>query len=308
MRLPRRFAPVLLLGFVSWGSVHLAGVAQPPTLPSLLGAAAAYVSVYEEQASTIVFEEDYVQRVTRLRYGLRSEVAVVNSQERRLRAEVVVVNTGDLGWIGFRDVFEVDGKTVQDRQGRLQKLFLNPLTEAAIGRARAVADESARFNLGSVQRNLNYPTMALMFLRDAHQSRSTFSRESSARVAGVATWMVRFQEVGRPTLIGSRLGDVVTSGRFWIEPDSGRVRRSQISIDEAYATGTFDVEYGSWPGLDVLVPVSMEENISVRAGDQRLEPGLTTAGDIRPVEVLRGEARYSKFKVFRATARIKVSP
>ena len=244
---------------------------------ALLSAAAAYVAVYEEQASGLVFEERYEQTVTPLPRG--------TTVARRLRSEVVVLNTGDLGWVGFRDVFEVDATPIRDRTDRLAKLFAEPLA-GALTRARAVADESARFNLGSVERNLNYPTMALMFLRRIHQSRSRFSREGSERVGGVPTWRLRFEEVARPTLIGSRAGDVVASGQFWIEPDSGRVRRSRLTVKELRADGTVEVTYGAWPGLDILMPVSMEERIMVSLG-------------LRVVESIRGTARYSSFKQFR---------
>jgi len=279
-----RLAPLAIIGCLCVGTVH---GAQPPTLPSLLGAAATYVAVYEAQAAAIVFEESYTQSVA----GPSTGVFV--SAERRLRSEVAVVNTDAFGWIGFRDVFEVDGKPVRDRQDRFQFLFGQPVNQSVIDQARKIADESARFNLGLVGRTLNYPTMALAFLRQNHQERSTFWRESSARVGGVVTWMVDFQETQRPTLIGSPGRDVLTYGRFWIEPDSGRVRRSRITADVVRATCTYDVEYGTWPGLDVLVPFSMEENISVRGGDPR------------PVQTIRGQARYSNFRQFKGTARIK---
>jgi hypothetical protein len=168
------------------------------------------------------------------------------------------------------------------------------LTDAAIARACAAADEGARFNLGSVERNLNYPTMALMFLRQPHQSRSRFTREGSARVDGVLTWRLRFEEVSRPTLIGSRAGDVVASGQFWIEPDSGRVRRSQLTVNELRAEGAVEVTYAAWPGLDILMPVSMEERIMVSLG-------------FRPVESIRGTARYSNFKQFQVEVTAEVT-
>jgi hypothetical protein len=229
---------------------------------------------------------------------------VVGSLERRLRSDVVVVNAEAFGWIGFRDVFEVDGKPVRDRLDRFQRLFGQPLTQSVIDQARVIANEGARFNLGSVGRNLNYPTMALMFLRQTHQSRSAFSREGSARVGNVVTWLLDFHEVERPTLIGSPGYEVTTSGRFWVEPDSGRVRRSRITVDVGRATCTYEVSYGPWPGRNVLVPVSMEETVAVR-GDDRLERGLRTAGDPRPAEMIRGQARYSNFRQFKGTARIK---
>ncbi len=267
--------------------------AQPPTVPALLGAAASYVADYEQDAAALVFEEQYAQWITGGQSG------VFNSRERRLRSDVAVVNAGGFGWIGFRDVFEVDGRPVRDRQNRFQRLFGQSLDQGAIDQARRIADESSRFNLGSVGRNLNYPTMALVFLRENHQTRSTFWREGAGRVGGVTTWMLDFQETERPTLIGSPGHEVTTYGRFWIEPDTGRVRRSRIVADVVSATCTYEVEYGVSPDLHVLVPVAMEETVAIRGKDPR------TAGDPRPIQVIRGQARYSNFRQFKGTARIK---
>ncbi len=270
---------------------------QPPTLPGLLGSAAAYVAAYEEKASFLLLEESYVQWVQLL--------GGQPSRDRRLRSELALVNTPHFGWIGFRDVFEVDGQRVGNRQGRLQELFAAPLTEETLGRARALANESARFNLGSVQRTVNYPTMALAFLREANQSRSAFRRNESARVDDVPTWVVEFEETRRPTLIASQpdeagISDLPASGRFWIEPDSGRVRRSQVTFVQLRSSGSITVEYGPWPGLDLLVPVSMRESFLVH--------GLHSTGDLRQPQVTRGEARYSNVRQFKGTARIKSGP
>ena len=84
--------------------------------------------------------------------------------ERVLRSEFVLVGTTDRAeWVGFRDVFVVDGRRVHDRQDRLRQLFLqrNP---RVLERARVIADESARYNLGEIHRNFNVPTAALFFL------------------------------------------------------------------------------------------------------------------------------------------------
>ncbi len=283
MRLALRLAPVIGASALATGSTLFAA-AQSPTMPALLGAAAAYVATYEERASGIVFEEEYVQQLRRLN-DPRLPIA------RRMRSEVVVLSTGDFGWIGFRNVVQVDGKPVDDRTDRLEKLLATPMTHAVISRARVVADESARYNLGRVQRNWNYPTMPLTFLRRAHQRRSTFVRDGSERLNGVLTWRVRFQEVERPTLIASGRNDVVASGRFWIEPDSGQVRRGQVTVQEARSTGTIDVTYGAAPGLAVLVPVSMDERIEAR-------PLL---------EEIRGEARYSNFRQFTVEVQANVN-
>jgi hypothetical protein len=293
MPLLRHVMLTIVLGAVWAGTVRLTTGAQPPTLPALLGAAASYVAAYEEQAAAIVFEETYSQWITGPQTGLFS------SRERRLRSDVAVIYADGFGWIGFRDVFDVDGRPVRDRQDRFQRLFGQSITPAAIAQARAIADESARFNVGHVGRNLNYPTMALVFLRQNHQDRSTFWREGSARVDGSTTWMVDFQETRRPTLIASSERDLLTYGRFWVEPDNGRIRRSRITVDVVSATCTYEVEYGAWPGLDVLMPIEMEEVIAIRGKDPR------TSGDPRPVQIIRGQARYSNVRQFKGRARIE---
>ena len=50
--------------------------------------------------------------------------------------------TGDFA--SFRDVFDVDGRPVRDRDQRLQKLFLSAPAATAIDQAQRIADESAR--------------------------------------------------------------------------------------------------------------------------------------------------------------------
>ena len=294
---PRCLGLATLAAVLSLVAGHAVAARQPPTLPSLLGSVATYVAAYEQKASFLLLEESYFQWVQVL--------GGQPSRDRRLRSELALVNTPDFGWIGFRDVFEVDGQRVGNRQSRLQELFATPLTEETLGRARALANESARFNLGSVQRTVNYPTMALAFLRESNQGRSSFTRDESARVGDAPTWIVEFEETQRPTLIASQpdesgAGDLPVSGRFWIEPDSGRVRRSQVTFVQMRSTGSITVEYGPWPGLDVLVPVSMRESFLVQ--------GLHSSGDLRQPQVIRGEARYANVRQFKGTARIKVGP
>jgi hypothetical protein len=235
----------------------------------------------------LVLDEYYVQRVQSL--------GAAPARERRLRSEIAVVSTPEVGWMGFRDVLEVDGKLVGNRPGRLQELFAKPLSEEAIGRARAIAEESARFNLGSILRTINYPTMALVFLRSENQHRSAFAREASARVGSAPTWIVDFKEIGRPPLIGATTGAAAdggtrASGRFWIEPMTGRVRRTHLTVEQYRSTGRIEVDYDVSPGVQVLVPVSMRETFSVQ--------GLAADGDLRPMQVIRGEARYTNVRQF----------
>ena len=77
-------------------------------------------------------------------------------------------NVPGQGWTPFRDVFEADGRAVRDRQDRLTSLFLSGTTAGAIEQARRIMDEGSRYNIGGGTRNINVPTLALMYFGAGH--------------------------------------------------------------------------------------------------------------------------------------------
>src|SRR5580692_7235154 len=78
-------------------------------------------------------------------------------QHRELNSDLLLVRPkGADRWVQFRDVFEVDGQPVHDRDQRLAKLFLSPGSGIS-DQAWQIADESARYNIGNLQRNINVP-------------------------------------------------------------------------------------------------------------------------------------------------------
>lgn len=82
----------------------------------------------------MVAVEQYTQQVTIQGRVLRP---------RTLLAEYAIVKAGDtVGWTGFRDVVQVDGREVADRRGRLETLFAGPA--GGEGELKRIADESAR--------------------------------------------------------------------------------------------------------------------------------------------------------------------
>jgi hypothetical protein len=178
-----------------------------------------------------------------------------------------------VGWVELRDTFEVDGKRVRDRDERIAQLFMKPHPNAW-QQARRIADEGARFNLSpqrfAFNRTLNVPMTALRFLRQPNQYRSTFrvDRVEPSRV------VLRFQEEATPRLIGSEDG-AAASGSFSIDPDSGRVLRTEFVLATRKIIGRFTVEYAEQPALKLWLPVSMVEAyrfpswclIDGRAGD-----------------------------------------
>ena len=72
-------------------------------------------------------------------------------------AALVMVRLPDAAdWIVFRDVLTVNKRPVRDREERLLKLLQSP-ESSALSQARKIAQESARFNLGSLTRTMNVP-------------------------------------------------------------------------------------------------------------------------------------------------------
>ena len=181
-----------------------------------------YVSSYGEQASVIVAVEKYTQTLTSWDGG--------TFRPRHLVAELAMVKTGDEGeWTGFRDVVQVDGTRVVDRQDRLRSILTK--RDGTLTEARRLADESSRFNVGPVIRNFNVPTTALFFLSTANQPRFSFTRKGEKTVDGVSTWEVTFRETKRPTLVKTRAGkDVPCEGSVWVVPTDGTIVRTRLSL------------------------------------------------------------------------------
>ena len=273
MTVPTRSASIVTCVVLAVSTV-LAGQAPPPgppTIADVLDRAAVYVAKYEEQFSAVVSEEHYTQSQTRVP-GL--------TRRRDLKSDVLVINAGNVGWMGFRDVFEVDGRPVRDHDQRLSKLFLEA-TADTMTHARQIAEESARYNLGSVRRNINIPTMALAFLRRDNQPRSKFTLDGTAKLEDIATVVVSFTERDKPTIIRSGTADAPASGRFWIDPATGRVVRSQLRAAPPKVSATVTVTYAAAPKLNVWVPVSMSESYKGSSG-----------------ESIAGNASYQNFRRF----------
>lgn len=209
------FATVVLL-IVGAGSVQ----ATDPAVTDLVKRIGDYVAGYGEKTSAIVGVEKYTQLVTL--EGLEP------LKPRRLVAEFAIVRAG-AGWTGFRDVVEVDGRTVEERKDRLERLLMEMSgTESDLIR---IANENARYNVGPISRNLNVPTAALFFFQPANLSRFTFSRKGTRKIEGVETVELEFKETQRPTIVMRRSGaDVPMEGALWVVPADGTVIRTRLRL------------------------------------------------------------------------------
>jgi len=91
-----------------------------PPLAVVLQRVADYVVQYQKVISVVVAEEHYVQNAD------KSERPFVTHRELKSDLLLLRAEGQTNGYVQFRDVYEVDGDPVRDRNDRLLKLFLNP--------------------------------------------------------------------------------------------------------------------------------------------------------------------------------------
>ncbi len=288
--------------------VSTAAAAQPePTLEVVLARAGDYVTEFQRQFSGIVAEERYVQDVKAfasrcVRAGfntLNCTNAPPAPLHSELRSDLLLVKAVTAGeWTQYRYVFEVDGQPVRDRTERLTRLFLSPSASFA-GQMDRIRDESARYNIGDIERNLNVPIFALTFLVPANQPRFKFRRTKERMPATVGAlsgaegafrvstevWTIEYREVQRGTMIHTnRNKDLPSHGRFWIEPSSGRVLMTELVAENHDVRATLDVSFQSEPLIGLLAPIEMREWYDGRRTGSRIE-AVATYGRFRQFQV-----------------------
>jgi hypothetical protein len=277
MRLDRRavVAAALLCGAVVSLSPVKAQVAPlDNSLPSLLNRLGAYVERYEKDLAAVVSEEYYLQEIT--------AVNGMFGDKRELKSDLLLSKAGDLGWVAFRDVLAVDGKEVRDRSDRLVNLFIKPTGDSKEQLAKIVA-ESARLNIGWVNRNINVPTMVLQFAKPAEQYRSEFKRGDSMEIEGVQAREIRFQEKKLPRLIQTRDG-AAAQGKFWIEENTGAVLKTELRVATGSTNASIVVAYRLQPKPALWLPMIMNERYATPR--QPVITGRATYQNFRQFNVL----------------------
>lgn len=182
----------------------------------------------------VISDEDYRQRATGRLH--------LPPQDRRTRSEMLFLWMPDeAAWLTVRSVQSADGRLVADSQHRLQSVLGDNGTER-LTRLRRLLDESARFNLGRIVRNFNYPTLALGYLDPSMQSRFAFTPAGRERVNGIDAWKIevdygrdakldmwvptRMHETylqSRSTMINEAIDCVATYSNFRRFETSGRI-------------------------------------------------------------------------------------
>jgi hypothetical protein len=256
-----------------------------PTLAPILLSAAAYVDRFTTAFGDVIGEERYIQDLLAGgRLMAPRPAGSADTRHRELRSDLVLVRTGDvLGWQMFRDVFEADGAPVRDRQERLSRLFEQPAT-VALDQAARIARESARYNIGAVERTLNTPVLALLFLQADQQPRFQFLRGTRTPGFSDRVDVIDFRELARPTIIRTvQNTDRPASGRLWIDRETAEILQTELVLTGVGVSVRFTTLFRHDDRLKVAVPVRMQEEYVLPSGK------------------LLGTATYGSFRQFRVS-------
>jgi len=170
-------------------------------------------------------------------------------------------------------------------------------SQGRLDEAKRLSDESARYNIGAIERNFNVPTTALFFFTAGNAGRFRFAARS---VGEDGIWEIGFRETDPSTLI--RTPDfqrVPSSGTIWVDPRNGTIVRTRLRIETVegrgaharHGQGEIDVVYRHVEELNMWLPASMEERFEV-------------ARD-REFDRVSGHAEYSNYRRFTTTVRIR---
>jgi formylglycine-generating enzyme required for sulfatase activity len=267
------------------GSALLLAAAQPPARPDLaavLDRAGWYLDYFIDEFENVVAEESYVQDSSQLlptispagggRGGIApppSAAEMLRARHRDLRSDFLLVKSPETqALVPFRDVIQVDGIFVRDREERLAKLFLAGSANA-MDRAERIREEGARYNLGNMRSTLGNPVLALGVLQQSYQRRFRFSlsRDDKAMGAGVA--VVEYKETQSPAMIQGEAGrDLPAHGRLWIDIATGRVLKTELQVEQPALRATITTTFQAEEKSGIAVPLEMREQYTFANGNR----------------------------------------
>lgn len=230
--------------------------AQTVTFAEVMRRVHTYVTLYEDhELSTVIARESYHQQLLDADGKIKAQ--------RTLLSDYLLLQLPDEDWVALRDVYDVDGTAVAERGARLKTLFSGPREQLG-QRVMKMAQESAGFNLGQhYYRTVNLPTFALRILRPASRKRIEFEQAGEEQVDSTRTWVIAFREAKGPTFSATPDGtDIPSQGRFWVDPDTGVVLRSEMILGgtrRVSARATITVTYALEPSLGFRIPIEMRE-------------------------------------------------
>jgi len=264
-------------------AVLVPAAAQSPSLDvskkALLDRATKYVTEYEKSFAFLVADETYEQVV---RSG-NSE-----SRRRQLKSELFLTYlAGDGEWIALRDVLEVDNSKVSDRK---DPTVLLTSSHQLRGLAFELVRLNARYNIGSVERNFNEPTLPLLLMEPKRAASVKFDRKHVTREGDTTLATLAFSESDYNTLVHSTSGPAPAKGEIVLDAATGVIRRTTFQIERRDLKASLETIYTEDKKLELWVPEIMRERYERTRGDR---------------ETIECEAKYTNYRRWDVTGRIR---
>jgi len=162
---------------------------------------------------------------------------------------------------------------------RMMKLFTSREPNAVL-RARALAEEGARYNLWDIG-TLNNPVAAMVFLQPNYRPRFRWNLAGLEKDLGPTIRTVRFEEFQIPSILRAGANqDILSRGLLWVDEDTGRVVKTRLQIGPSRIPPEIVTTFRHDPDLGIDVPSEMKDWYPDRQGE------------------LRGTATYERFRRF----------
>ena len=258
MSLAGRAALVGILIVVIWpqSPSRAAQRAADPTVAQLLAAAGRYVATYESSFGAVVAEERHQQSTN----GPAKPQPGEPPSRRASIGDVLMFNSGGAGWMAFRTLDVLDNAELPGAKRRLDALAADP-TPGALAEIMRSTQAIEWLAIGGIPRAPAIPTAGLAYLRASRQPLGIFEFDGMKTIDGVRVGLLKY--IQRPAARTTDADDFAITGRFWIEPESGRVVQTELTITSATYENKVEVQYASRPGIDFWVPVRMFEQHTI---------------------------------------------
>jgi formylglycine-generating enzyme required for sulfatase activity len=255
--------------------------AEKVSLDQLLERSAWYLDFFVDQFENVVSEEVSIQDSTVFlpsftplvgRGGVTSGTAAAGdasrARHRDLRSDFLLVKSPDTSaLVPFRDVIDVDGVPVRDREARLARLFLQAAPDA-MAQAERIRDEGARYNLGNMRSTIGNPVLALGVLQLSYQKRFRFTLGKEDRSVAPGVWVVEYKEEKAPAMIrGEAARDLFAHGRIWVEAVSGRVLKTELLVEQPAVRARVTTIFRMDERFGIAVPSEMREQYTLGTGN-----------------------------------------
>ena len=245
---------------------------------AVVAAASKYVVAYEKEVAFLVAEETSEQYV-----GGRDALGPFR---RKLTSELFLTYLpADAEWIAIRDVLEVDG-TPTTRQQSVRELLVKA-DERSV--AQQVLEFNSRYNLGSVERNFNEPTLPLLLLEPKRVGRVQFDRRAVIRQPDATLVTLSYEEPDQLPLVRGPMGPAPSRGELVIDAATGAVRRTLFTLRKRDIRARLETVYEFNERMKMWLPATFHEHYE-------------RTGDIR--EVTTVESRYSNYRRYETSWRI----